>query len=278
MREKTKLKPWMIGLAALVLIPGVAVAVPRFLATFIDTGVGAQLAINGNVVPASSGVGQVGITGLVWNRFNGNFFFVPGGGAFDADPSSAGTVNFCNTYGTACVFGQAGRSNTINGNTTLAALTAGTGTATGKAPVTLFSDTTVTASVTIGETDGSTYTLPANTLSSNGMALRLYAAWQHAANANATTAKLYVNGTAILNTSNSTSGDAVSTEFRVIRTSATTASFSGVSLNPNGAYVGSRGTVTIAAGSTMIIKISVTGATTNGDLSTTFLRVEWWPN
>lgn len=177
------------------------------------------------------------------------------------------------------VAGIAAASGTFSGALAANAVTsgAGTGTATGLVPVTLYRDTTVTPSVTTGEVDGSSYTMPANTLSANGQELRVSAAWTHAANTNSTTAKLYVNGTAIGNFASAASGDATGIEFRIVRTSATVATYFGIGQAPSGGYFGARGTITIAAGSAMIIKISVTGPTTNGDLSTNYLRVEYWP-
>lgn len=174
-----------------------------------------------------------------------------------------------------------GNTNVINLGTLSAApvnIAAGTGSATGQVPCTLYHDTTVTPSVTSGETAGSTYTLPANTLSANGQMLRISASWTHAANANSTTFKLYFAGTAIVNSTNASSGDIIGVEVRITRTSSTTATYHAI-ITSTGAGIG---TQRIALGAlsfttTNDIHISVTGATTNGDLSTNNLVVQYWP-
>lgn len=158
-----------------------------------------------------------------------------------------------------------------------ATVSVGTGTATGKVWAELFRDTTVTNSVTTGETAGSTYTLPANTLSSNGQMIVCRAAWVHAANTNSTTAKMYVNGVALVTITNASSSDVIETELRLVRTSSSTATFGGYTLNNGGGFTGHRGTMTIAAGSNMDIHISVTGSVANGDLATNFLRCDGSP-
>jgi hypothetical protein len=159
-----------------------------------------------------------------------------------------------------------------------ATLIAGTGTQTGSAPITIYSDATVTPSVTSGETDGSSYTMPANTLSANGQMFKCQAAWTHAANTNATTFKLYVAGVAVISASNSTSGDTIGVEIRFVRTTSSLGTYHAL-ITSGGALTSAKGVFNpLTWSNNNIIKISVTGATTNGDLSTNYLRCEWWPN
>lgn len=152
---------------------------------------------------------------------------------------------------------------------------AGTGTATGNCPITIYENTTVTPSVTTGETAGSTYSIPANTLSAVGQKLRISAGWTKAANANSTTYKLYFNGTAFINVASAVSGDSIFTDFEIVRTAA---GYSWHNFTASGAGVtGGHGTSTATFTGAIDTHISVTGATTNGDLSTNYMRVEWWP-
>lgn len=134
------------------------------------------------------------------------------------------------------------------------------------------------SSVTTGETDGCAtpaqcYTMPTNTWVTGGH-MRVQAEWTRAANPNSVTAKLYINGAVPVSLTNTTSGDTLATDCLLVRTGATTATYQCRSINVNGAYVGNRGSLTIAPGSTMIIKTSVTAATTAADLTALYLIVD----
>lgn len=348
-RTPTWLRPWMIGLGALLLLAGIGAAVPGIRATFIDTGAVASLTINGDVLPSAAGVKRSGSPSLPWWQVNSNSYYVPGGGAFDTMAGvNAGTMYLANTNATGLVIGQPsiqttiygpwipGTTNTVslgsssvllnqvnstfyyvpggggvdtesgggagtlylgNNNATGVVISkpgstatvagnmavtgtlqgsAGTGTATGLVPITLYENTTVTNSVTSGETAGSTYSLPANTLSAVGQSLHIGAGWTHAANTNSTTYKLYFNGAAFISATTAISGDTVFTDFYVVRTTAGY-SWHSVTISSSAGLVGGRGTSTATFTSAIDTHISVTGATTNGDLSTNYMRVEWWP-
>lgn len=296
--RKEVIRPWMIGVAALMLLAGVGAAVPSIRASFIDTNVVGTLTVNGAIIPNVAGTQSVGTRAVPYSEFDSNFVYLQAGGGVQSNPTSPGTLHLGDVSSTSIVSNQPGNVFTMNGILQAGSGTgnldwspssgkfllptggmpAGTGTATGQPVISLYRDASVTNSVTTGETFGTAYTMPANTLSANGQALHITAAWVHAANGNLTTAKLYVNGTAILSQNNSTSGDVILTDFEIVRTSATTATYQGRSLNLNGAYVGSRGmNYAIVATSAMTIQLSVTGAVTNGDLSTNYLRVEWKP-
>jgi hypothetical protein len=348
-RTSSWLRPWMIGLSALLLLAGIGAAVPAIRATFIDTGAVSTLTINGDVLPSGSGVKRLGNPSLPWWQVNSNSYYVPGGGAFDTmagvnagtmylgntnatgivigqngiqttlfgglvpgvtntlslgTPSfllnqvnssfyyvpgggaidtesggAAGTLHIGDVNATGIVLGKSGSTAALAGNVTVAGTlqgSAGTGTATGLVPITLYENTTVTPSVTSGETAGSTYPIPANTLSAVGNNVHISAGWTHAANTNSTTYKLYFNGAAFISATNATSGDTIFTDFYVVRT---TAGYSWHSFTISGGagLVGGHGTSTATFTSSIDTHISVTGPTANGDLSTNYLRVEYWP-
>lgn len=293
--RKEAIRPWMIGVAALLLLAGIGAAVPSIRASYIDTNVVGTLTVNGAIIPNVAGTQSVGMRAIPYSEIDANFVYLQAGGGVQSNPTAPGTLHLGDVTSTSMVANQAGNVFTMNGifqagsgtgnldwspssglfKLPTGGMPAGTGTAVGLPGLALYRDTTATPSVTTGETFGSTYTLPANTWGL-GQEIRIKCAFQKAANANAVTAKVYVNGTALITMSNSTSGDAYSADLRLVRVGGTAASYSASTIVTNtGGVV--RGTAVIAPASTQTIQISVTGATTNGDLSTTYMRVEWMP-
>jgi hypothetical protein len=156
---------------------------------------------------------------------------------------------------------------------------AGTGTQIGVPSTTIFSSLTATGSTGGGaEADVSSFTMPANTLSSNGMTLRFFACGKHAANANSTTFRMYFAGTLVQGSSQTVtgSGDIVCGEFEITRTSSTTAILFGDAHSPTGTFTqghSERTGLDFTAG--IILKYSVQAATTTNDLIGQLMRVEW---
>lgn len=135
------------------------------------------------------------------------------------------------------------------------------------------------ASVTSGETDAFTYTLPASALSVDSQALHCDAAFVHAANANSTTYKIYTFGTQITAQIDSGSGDRDAIHVDMVRLSSTSIEYHVCFQTGAGSLTCSQPTklTGLTLSGTNIIKTSVTGATTNGDLIADFLRCDWRP-
>lgn len=157
-------------------------------------------------------------------------------------------------------------------------VTAGTGTQTGKVPVTIYADVTATGSTGGGAAaDVSSYTMPANTLSANGQKLTFYAAAQHAANTNATTFQMFVFGTGLSTLANAGSGGMSAGIVTIQRTSSTTATVFGDEHSP-ATFAQIRTFLTgLDFTAPLIIKYQVTAATTTNDLIGNGMHVEWWP-
>lgn len=264
-------------------------------ASSIDTNVVGTLTVNGAIVPNVAGTQSVGTRAIPYSEIDANFVYLQAGGGVQSNPTSPGTLHLGDVSSTSIVSNQAGNVFTMNGifqagsgtgnldwspssgvfKLPTGGMPAGTGTAVGLPGLALYRDTTATPSVTTGETFGSTYTLPANTWAL-GQEIRVKAAWQKAANGNSVTAKVYVNGANLITLAGVASGDAYSCDLRLVRVGGTAASYSATTILANAGGV-VRGTATIAPTTTQTIQISVTGATANGDLSTTYMRVEWMP-
>ena len=116
---------------------------------------------------------------------------------------------------------------TMTGDLTV---TKGTGTATGRVSNVLNVNTTSQATTGTSEEVLATYTLPANTLSANGKAIRIRAWGNHAANTNATTGRIRfggIGGTAIATHFSATSNGSWILEAVVVRTGAATQAANG---------------------------------------------------
>ena len=140
-------------------------------------------------------------------------------------------------------------------------------------PVTVLNvNTTSQATTGTSEEVLATYTLPANTLSANGKAIRVRAWLSHAANTNASTMRIRfggVGGTQISAMSSAASGDAIVLEAIVIRTGAATQIANGHSRTHGGssAVYNSAPTQTLSGG----VALVVTGLTAVSAGDVTFL-------
>lgn len=158
-------------------------------------------------------------------------------------------------------------------------LTAGTGTQTGgDGGITILSNVTPVTSLTSGTIDGQSYSMPANTLSANGQSLLIQTCGAHAANANAASIAQFFNGTSLRSMTSSTTGDQECIETRIVRLTVSTLNYFGW------AEDSANGTLRYGAAMTgqdftnpIIIKNTITGATTNGDMTATFMKVVWFP-
>jgi hypothetical protein len=182
-----------------------------------------------------------------------------------SSPTISGTVTGTPTWSSSQTFPQV-------------TLSAGSGTQTGNAPVTIYKNATpVSSTIAGGETDAQVYTMPANTLSADGQAVRCYSHFLKAANANSVTIKVYFAGTAVTNLTRTTSGEQEAFEWMFTRNSSSV--MRGLMTgSENSVSVGSAtGVGSVNFASSIIIKTTVTGATADGDVTAEYLRCEWLP-
>lgn len=144
------------------------------------------------------------------------------------------------------------------------------------APTTVYRNTTSVASVTSGQVDAQSYTLPANSMLTDGQKIVFNARFQHAANTNSATYLFIVNGTAVLTQARTVSAEPETVEVRCVRQSSSVLFCSAEVIN--GTTVTGAG-LGIAADFTtpIIIKTAVSGATANGDMTAFHMRGELWP-
>jgi hypothetical protein len=158
-------------------------------------------------------------------------------------------------------------------------ITEGTGSQTGNVAATSFSNTTAVPSVTSGIIDGQSYTMPANTLSSNGQMLVVHSYAIHAANTNsANFVSLSFNGVGVGSITSAVSNDTISTTCYLTRLTSSTAQYQCLAQS-NAGITSQRGVFnSLNFAASIVVKNTVTGATTNGDMIANGLRVEWFPN
>lgn len=165
-----------------------------------------------------------------------------------------------------CVPGLTFTSNTLN-------IPVGTGTATAKVGGTLY--ITTTPATTTGTTEQSlaTYTMPANTMATNGRGVRITASFTHAANTNGTIAYVRFGGQQVAIRANSTSGATTRITAEVIRTGAATQWSTALA---TGATTGQAlsGALTVDLSQTVNITATATTGTAAGDLTLDFFMVE----
>jgi hypothetical protein len=101
---------------ALLVISGIAAAVPAVRATYIDTGSTASCTFNGAIIPNAAGGQFVGTTTVPWGRVYSDFVYLPGGGAVDSDPASAGSLHIGDANSTSIIMNRAGNNVTFYGN------------------------------------------------------------------------------------------------------------------------------------------------------------------
>ena len=154
----------------------------------------------------------------------------------------------------------------------------GTGTAVARVGGVLNVNTTSQATTGTSEEVLATYTLPANTLSANGKAIRVTANLSGAANTNSKTARIRLtntSGAALASVTSTTSAAEISFSVVIIRTSATT--FNSVSMG--GAHAGNvqvnrnTGISATFSGDVVFVVTGLTG-TSAGDLTFQLLLVE----
>jgi hypothetical protein len=170
---------------------------------------------------------------------------------------------------------------TTNGyvNAILISATAGTGTATGKiGGVVIYNDFATTGSTGGGaEADVSSFTVPANTLSSNGQRLHVMACALHAANGNSTTFRPYINAVAQGTTTHAIASIPVCMDVELTRTTSSTFTVHGFAHNSSTfTQVATRQT-SINFAASFIIKYAVQAATTTNDLIGNLMTVTWYP-
>lgn len=143
----------------------------------------------------------------------------------------------------------------------------------------LFTSTTAVSNVSTTETDLITYSLPANTLSANGQAVRITAYFTTANNANNKTLRLYFGATLLYDSGAvAFANRSHKIEAMVIRTGATAQAGAGT-------YVDSSGSVGMRAWSTpaetlsgaVTIKGTGTSGTASSDVTQVAMVVEWVP-
>jgi hypothetical protein len=156
-------------------------------------------------------------------------------------------------------------------------LPAGAGTQTGNPALGIFKNVTPVSSVTSGETDAQSYTMPANTLSADGQAVRCVAHFIKAANADAVTAKVYFNGTAVSSITTSTSGQQIALTWTFVRTTSSIMRGTMAGAQDSISIGSATGVGSVTYSSPIIIKTTVTGATANADLTAQHMRCEWLP-
>lgn len=141
----------------------------------------------------------------------------------------------------------------------------------------LFKGMTAVNSVTTGETDAQSYTMPANTMSVDGQKIVFDAAWTHAANTNSTTYRFYVNGTALTAQTRTGSGELDTNNWICVRATSTTMRCTGNIVNGTASAVTVSSLTGINYAASMIIKTTVQGATANGDLTGNYMRGDLYP-
>lgn len=141
---------------------------------------------------------------------------------------------------------------------------------------TIYENVTSVSSVTTGEIDAQSFTLPANTLNANGQMIVCRSSFVHAANTNSASLKVYAFGAQLVFRAVSTSGTYSDVELILVRTSSSTVRYLvkwwADTINVTGGILSSLNFTT-----TNVIKNAVIGATTNGDMVAQILRCQWVP-
>lgn len=151
----------------------------------------------------------------------------------------------------------------VNGIMRLAGgLTVITGTAPSTVGGVLSNNVTSVSNVGAGETDLMTFSLPANTLATNGRGVRITATWTTAANATAKNAKLYFGATVVSSLIGFTgSAEIIITQTTVYRTGAATQQGIGL-LSPYVGAVLNNGTLLVTSPAETLsgaVTIKITG-------------------
>ncbi|MGA1047382.1 MAG: hypothetical protein ACO3UU_05190 [Minisyncoccia bacterium] len=147
-------------------------------------------------------------------------------------------------------------------------------------PTTLKSDTTQTGNVGTGEDNLIAYSLPANTLDTDGDFIEITAFGTMAVNANNKTLKLYFGSTVIYNSgASAVNGASWNLNATIVRTSATTQKCIVSMLSEDTTLIDSAEYNTAAESLSGSVTIKCTGEATNdNDIVQESLIVKWWPN
>jgi len=184
----------------------------------------------------------------------------------------------CGTAGVAAWQGPAGTAGVYvkTGSGLVARRSDNTDVVLSSAPSTLYSNAAPIGSVTTGEIDAQVYTMPANTLTVDGQRLQITIGSNHAANTNTATYRLYIAGTVVINQARAISGEAEMGSITVVRASSSILRWFSSVVNGS---TPSNGASSIVTDFTIanIIKTTVEGPTLAADMTSRFLRVEFWP-
>lgn len=155
-------------------------------------------------------------------------------------------------------------------------LTAGSGTQTGKSPISIFTSTTSASNVSTTETDLISYPMPASTLPTNGQKVRITAWFTTAANGNSKTPRIYFGATALSTQNTAVSGVTVKIVAEVTRTGAATqlGTTFWTSTNAEIGFVTSPAETLSGA---VTIKATGQSAVASNDITCILLMVEWIP-
>jgi hypothetical protein len=143
-------------------------------------------------------------------------------------------------------------------------------------PTTVYSNAVPVSSVTTGEIDAQSYTMPANTMNADGQRLQLTLGFGHGANTNTATLRVYMIGTIIVNQARAVSGELEMGSIIAVRASSSTLRWQSNVVVGSGT-ANSTGVITTDFTVPNIFKLTVEGPTLAGDMVARFLRVEFWP-
>lgn len=119
------------------------------------------------------------------------------------------------------------------------------------------------------------FTLPANSLNSNGQALRIRAIFKHAANTNGVTFKLYFGATSLSSGSEAASGEILDMELLVIRRGSSSCLVVENLKDADGAAAPAIASNTDDLTTNLVIKATVQGASSGADGLLESLQVEF---
>jgi hypothetical protein len=146
------------------------------------------------------------------------------------------------------------------------------------APVSpLFKNATPVSSVTTGEIDAQVFNMAGNTMSTDGQKVVCNAGFTHAADTNSASYKFYVNGTALATQARTGSGELETNEWNCVRATSSTLRCTGLLSNAGAISTTVSSLTGVTFSGTIVIKTAVLGATTNGDMTSNYLRCEFYP-
>jgi hypothetical protein len=144
-------------------------------------------------------------------------------------------------------------------------------------PYTLYKNAISVSSVTSGEIDAQSYTMPANTLTVDGQQIVFDMGFTHAANTNTATYKFYVNGTQLAGQNVAGSSQQSTNRWTCTRMSSSTLRCTGLISNASTLSTAITTISSVNFAASIIVKTAVLGATANGDMVANYLRGELWP-